>query len=121
MAMPMICRSFKRPMSCVGVCFVITALLACNTATQTVNAAQHYRCEHGIEFSARFTAEAVVLDSNRGYELLFRDAQPLPDPPKLHEYRNPRMSVEFFQSSIRPHEAVLRYLLLPLAVRCVKD
>jgi hypothetical protein len=88
-----------------------------NTAEPAV---PHYRCELGIEFTARFQGESVALDTARGYELLFRDAKPLPDPPKPNEYRNPRMSAEF-QLGKESNEALLRYPLLPLALRCVKD
>jgi hypothetical protein len=95
-------------------------LAACaNTSTQDPPA-QRYRCELGIEFSARFSGESVSLDTTRGYEMLFRDAKPLPDPPKPNEYRNPRMSAEF-QLGKDGNEALLRYPLLPLVVRCVRD
>jgi hypothetical protein len=81
---------------------------------------ERYRCEHGMEFVARFSGEAVALDTTRGYEMLFRDAAPVPQPPKPHEYRNPVMSAEF-KLGADGREALLRYPLLPLAVRCVKD
>ncbi|MBS7808854.1 hypothetical protein [Variovorax sp. PCZ-1] len=95
-------------------------LLAACANTGNEPPAQRYRCEMGIEFSARFSGESVSLDTTRGYEMLFRDAKPLPDPPKPYEYRNPRMSAEF-QLGKDGNEALLRYPLLPLAVRCVKD
>jgi hypothetical protein len=99
-------------------------LAACaNTSTQDPPA-QRYRCELGIEFSARFSGESVSLDTTRGYEMLFRDAKPqstsTADPPKPNEYRNPRMSAEF-QLGKDGKEALLRYPLLPLVVRCVRD
>lgn len=98
-----------------------TALLAaCANTSAPELTAQRYRCEAGIEFSARFSGESVALDSSRGYEMLFKDAKPLPDPPKPNEYRNPRMSVEF-QLGKDGNEALLRYPLLPLVARCVKD
>jgi hypothetical protein len=83
-------------------------------------ASESYRCEHGIGFTARFSGDSVTLDSNRGYELLFRDGKPLPDPPKPNEYRNPRMSAEF-KMGASGTEALLRYPLLPLVARCVRD
>jgi hypothetical protein len=86
-------------------------------------AVPHYRCELGIEFTARFQGESVTLDSTRGYELLFRDAKPLPnpaDPPKPNEYRNARMSAEF-KLGANGREALLRYPLLPLVVRCIQQ
>jgi hypothetical protein len=98
-----------------------SALLAsCANTPGNAPPAQRYRCELGIEFSARFSGESVALDSSRGYELLFRDTKPLPDPPKPNEYRNPRMSVEF-NLGHDGNEALLRYPLLPLIARCVKD
>jgi hypothetical protein len=81
---------------------------------------ERYRCEYGIEFSARFSGETVALDGSRGYDVLFRDAKPLPEIPKPHEYRNPRMSAEF-KLGKDGNEALLRYPLLPLVARCVKD
>ncbi len=98
-------------------CVLITA---CSTSQAPEPQAQRYRYELGIEFSARFSGESVSLDTSRGYELLFRDAKPLPDPPKPNEYRNPRMSAEFGLGK-DGQEALLRYPLLPLMVRCVKD
>ena len=83
-------------------------------------ASERYRCELGIEFTAHFQDNSVALDTTRGYELLFRDAKPLPDPPKPNEYRNPRMSAEF-KLGKDGNEALLRYPLLPLVVRCVRD
>ncbi|NJS36693.1 MAG: hypothetical protein HC765_10235 [Brachymonas sp.] len=87
-------------------------------------AVQRYRCEAGVEFSARFSGESVALDTTRGYELLFRDAKPQttnpPDTPKPNEYRNGRMSAEF-NLGANGREALLRYPLLPLVLRCVKD
>ena len=98
-----------------------TALLAaCANTSAPEQQAQRYRCELGIEFSARFSGESVALDSTRGYEMLFKDAKPLPVPAKPNEYRNPRMSVEFNLGK-DGNEALLRYPLLPLAARCVKD
>jgi hypothetical protein len=104
--------------------FFISAMMALITAcANTISKeppAQRYRCELGIEFSARFSGESVALDTTRGYELLFKDAKPLPDPAKHNEYRNPRMSVEF-QLGKDGREALLRYPSLPLVVRCVRD
>jgi hypothetical protein len=89
------------------------ALAGCAQTSSAPEAAQRYRCELGIEFSARFSGDSVALDTSRGYELLFRDGKP-------NEYRNPRMSAEF-KLGKDGREALLRYPLLPLAARCVKD
>lgn len=98
----------------------VALLAACANTNAPEPVAQRYRCELGIEFSARFSGESVALDSSRGYEMLFKDAKPLPAPPKPDEYRNPRMSVEFNLGK-EGNEALLRYPLLPLVARCVKD
>lgn len=100
--------------------FAFVLLAACVNTARNAPPAQRYRCEMGIEFSARFSGESVALDSSRGYEMLFKDAKPLPDPPRPNEYRNPRMSVEFNLGK-DGKEALLRYPLLPLVARCVKD
>ncbi|MGH6627694.1 MAG: hypothetical protein ACRECD_14345 [Burkholderiaceae bacterium] len=77
-----------------------------------------YRCEYGIEFTARFVDDTAVLDSSRGYELLYRDAGG--QGPQQSVYSNPRMKAEFgLGASAR--EAVLHYPLLPLVARCVRD
>jgi hypothetical protein len=99
---------------------VTLMLAACASTPSNEPPAQRYRCELGIEFTARFSGDSVALDTTRGYELLFRDAKPLPDPPKPNEYRNPRMSAEF-KLGANGREALLRYPLLPLVVRCVRD
>jgi hypothetical protein len=95
-------------------------LAACASPSAPELQLQRYRCEFGIEFAARFSGESVALDSTRGYEMLFKDAKPLPELPKPNEYRNSRMSVEFNLGK-DGNEALLRYPLLPLAARCVKD
>lgn len=101
--------------------FLMSALLvACANTPDAAPAAQRYRCDMGIEFSARFSGESVALDASRGYEILFKDAKPLPEPPKPNEYRNSRMSAEFNLGK-EGNEALLRYPLLPLVARCIKD
>jgi hypothetical protein len=112
-------RSFFNSKSHLTLCATLL-LTACANTPSNEPPAQRYRCEMGIEFSARFSGESVALDSTRGYEMLFRDAKPLPETPKPNEYRNPRMSAEFLLGK-DGNEALLRYPLLPLVVRCVKD
>ncbi len=103
---------------------VIALLAACANTSNNEPPAQRYRCEMSIEFSARYSGESVALDTTRGYEMLFRDAKPqttsAANSPKPNEYRNSRMSIEF-QLGKDGDEALLRYPLLPLVVRCVKD
>ena len=81
-------------------------------------AAPLYRCEHAIEFTARFIDDTAVLDGSRGYDLLYRDAGGQGETQTV--YSNRRMRAEF---GLGPsgREAVLRYALLPLVARCVRD
>lgn len=72
-----------------------------------------YRCEYGIEFTAKFIDDSVALDSVRGYDVLYRSD-------KASVYNNPRMNVEF-NLGVLGREAIVRYPLLPLAARCVRD
>ncbi|MDO9404109.1 MAG: hypothetical protein Q7T87_08770 [Polaromonas sp.] len=77
-----------------------------------------YRCDHQIEFTARFVDDSVLLDSTRGYEVLYRDAGGVT--PAQRFYSNPKMKAEFGLGN-NEREAVLRYPLLPLVARCVRD
>jgi hypothetical protein len=79
-----------------------------------------YRCELGIEFTAKFIDDTVALDGSRGYDVLFRSAKGTAQAGNANFYSNPRMEVEFNQGS-GGREATLRYPLLPLMVRCVRD
>jgi hypothetical protein len=72
-----------------------------------------YRCEYGIEFTAKFIDDSVALDSVRGYDVLYRSGKP-------SVYSNPRMHVEF-NLGVLGREAIVRYPLLPLVARCVRD
>lgn len=77
-----------------------------------------YRCEAGVEFTARFIDNTAVLDGSRGYDLLYRDAGGMGEQQSV--YSNPRMRAEF---GLGPggREAILRYPLLPLVLRCVRN
>lgn len=77
-----------------------------------------YRCEHGIEFRARVIDDTVVLDGPGGRDLLQRDAGG--EGPRQTVYSNSRMRAEFGLGA-SGGEAVLRYPLLPLVARCVRD
>lgn len=95
---------------------LLSACAATGTGTGSVPA--RYRCEHGIDFSVRFVDDSALIESSRASDVLFRDAggqgasQPV--------YSNPRMRAEFGLGS-GGREAVLRYPLLPLVARCVRD
>ena len=93
------------------------ALAGCATSLWRAPAAL-YRCEHGIEFTARYVDDTAVLDGTRGYDVLLRDAGGQGE--KQAVYSNPRMRAEFGLGA-SGREAVLHYPLLPLVARCVRD
>jgi hypothetical protein len=99
----------------------LCALLAgCATESSMLKTAQadRYRCENDIAFTVRFADNSAAINSNRGYEMLYRDAGGLT--PSQTVFGNPRMRAEFGLGSTGK-EAILRYLLQPLVVRCVRD
>jgi hypothetical protein len=109
----------RAPVCALGVMAVL-ALAGCATGPLPEKPLPFYRCEYGIEFTAKFTADTVTLDSSRGYDLLFRDSKPVGSPnPNPIDYSNPRMSATF-NLGAAGQEAVLRYPLLPLVARCAR-
>jgi hypothetical protein len=76
-----------------------------------------YRCEAGVEFRARFVDNTVVVDGTGTYDVLYRDAGGTGN---QAFYSNPRMKAEFGLGA-SGREAILRYPLLPLVVRCVRE
>ena len=85
-----------------------------------------YRCEHGIVFTAKFADNTAFLSgvrapssqsSVRDQDLLLRDAG---GQGSQTFYSNPRMRAEFGLGA-SGREAILRYPLLPLVVRCLRD
>ena len=95
----------------------LAGLLAGCAGLGGTSAPAYYRCEQGIEFTARFVDDTAVLDGSRGYDLLYRDAGG--QGPGQAFYSNTRMRAEFGLGA-SGREAVLRYPLLPLVVRCVR-
>lgn len=77
-----------------------------------------YRCEQGVEFTVKYVDDTAMLNGTRGYEMLYRDAGGVG--PKQSVYRNPTLRAEFGLGA-SGREAVLRYPLLPLVLRCVSD
>lgn len=79
--------------------------------------APFYRCEAGVDFRARFIDNSVALTGSRGHEVLYRDAGGTGE---QAFYSNPRMKAEF---GLGPtgREAIVRYPLVPLVVRCVRE
>lgn len=78
-----------------------------------------YRCEHHIEFTVRFVGDTALLDAgSRGYDVLLRDAGGVTAQQAV--YSNPRIRAEFGLGA-SGREAILRYPLLPLVARCMRD
>ena len=97
----------------------LTAVIAGCAAVSSGPGSPRYRCEHGIAFSVRFVDDTALLDAGtRGYDVLSRDAGGLT--PQQTVYSNPRMRAEFGLGA-SGREAILRYPLLPLVARCLRD
>ncbi len=94
------------------------SMLAACAGSHWQSAAPLYRCEHGIEFRVRFIDDTAVLEGTRGYDMLFRDAGGQGEQQTV--YSNPLVRAEFGLGA-SGREAVLRYPLLPLVARCVRD
>ena len=86
-----------------------------------------YRCEHGITFTVKFADNTALLSGARTLtgslgageqDLLLRDAGG--QGAQQAFYSNPRMRAEFGLGA-SGREATLRYPLLPLVVRCLRD
>lgn len=77
----------------------------------------HFRCDHGIVFTVRFTDDTAVLDAGpQGRDVLLRDAGG--STPQQTVYSNSRMRAEFGLGATG-REAMLRYASPPLAAHCV--
>jgi hypothetical protein len=106
--------------ACAGAGIVMAAalLLAGCSGFGPPQALPAYQCEHGIRFTAKFVDDSVLLESSRGADVLYRDAGGLT--PQQQVFSNPRMRAEFGLGA-SGREAILRYPLLPLVARCVRD
>ena len=99
--------------------FALLLLTGCATGNSgTASTGQRYRCEQGIEFSVKFVDDSALIDSSRGYNVLFRDAGGQGEGQTV--YTNAVVRAEFGLGA-SGREAVLRYPLLPMVVRCVRD
>jgi hypothetical protein len=78
-----------------------------------------YRCEQNIEFTVRFAEDSAMVDAGpRGNEVLLRDAGGTT--PLQTVYTNARLRAEF-GLGVSGREAILRYPLVPLVARCVRQ
>ncbi|WP_341909597.1 hypothetical protein [Polaromonas sp. YR568] len=109
--------SRTRPWVAAAMVAGVAAVAGCAGTSQS-SAGPLYRCEHGIEFTARFIDDSAVLEGTRGYDVLYRDAGG--QGPQQSVYSNPRMRAEFGLGA-SGREAVLRYPSLPLVARCVRE
>ena len=103
--------------------FLGAALAGC-TSGPVGKPLPYYRCEYGIEFTAKFVDDSVAVESTRGYDVLYRGGKYASTPanakPNSSEYSNARMQIEF-NLGVTQREAIVRYPLLPLVSRCVRD
>ena len=100
------------------------------TAISSAGSAPLYRCEHGMAFTVKFADNTALLNGARkpsgssgspsagDQDLLLRDAGG--QGAQQAFYSNPRMRAEFGLGA-SGREAILRYPLLPLVVRCLRD
>ena len=99
---------------------VCCALASCATdpgSLKTVEA-ERYRCENDMVFTVKFANDSATFNTNRGYEVLYRTAGGLT--PTQTVFINRQMRAEFGLGTTG-REALLRYPLQPLVVRCVRD
>jgi hypothetical protein len=76
-----------------------------------------YRCEQALEFRVRFVDDTAVIEGQRGFEVLLRDAGGLT--PQQTVFSNTRLRAEFGLGE-KASEALLRYPQESLALRCVR-
>ena len=85
---------------------------------QQVGTAPLYKCDHGVTFSIRFEDDTAVLDGTRGHELLYRDAGGQGELQSV--YSNPLLRAELGLGA-SGKEAILRDLVQPLVLHCVRQ
>ena len=109
-------QSFTKHLA--GAACLLAVLLAACADKPVQPEAPFYRCQAGVDFTVRFVDDTAVFNGSRGYEVLYRHAGGIGLGQTV--YTNPRMRAEF---GLGPtgHEAIVRYLLVPLVVRCVQD
>lgn len=110
----------------IALAFGVLGIAGCASGPVPSAPLPFYRCEYGIEFTAKFSGDSVVLDSTRGYDVLYRGGKPaspevtVDAKARPNAYSNSRMSAEFKLGALE-RDAVVRYPLLPLVSRCARD
>ena len=108
--------ALRGPAAATALAILLTGCAPGNSGT--ASAGQRYRCEQGIAFTVKFVDDSALIDSSRGYDVLFRDAGGQGEGQTV--YSNAVVRAEFGLGA-SGREAVLRYPLLPLVARCVRD
>ena len=112
---------------CAGTGTGISSGSGTGSAISSAGRAPLYQCEHGIAFTVKFADNTALLSGVRmpsgrpgagDQDLLLRDAGG--QGAQQAFYSNPRMRAEFGLGA-SGREAILRYPLLPLVVRCLRD
>ena len=80
-----------------------------------------YRRENDFAFTVKFANESAPINSNRGYEVRYRTKGVIDGglTPTQTVCSDPRMRAEFGLGGTGK-EAILRYLLQPVVMRCAK-
>ena len=108
--------ALRGPAAATALAILLTGCATGNIGSSSTG--QRYRCEQGIELRVKFVDDSALIDSSRGYNVLFRDAGGQGEGQTV--YSNAMVRAEFGLGA-SGREAVLRYPLLPLVARCVRD
>ncbi|MDB5929892.1 MAG: hypothetical protein JWR60_1599 [Polaromonas sp.] len=100
----------------------LAALAGCTGLTtgggsSSAAVATAYRCAQGMPFTVRFVDNTAVLQSQRGDDVLLRDAG---GQGTQTVYSNARLRAEFGLGA-DGRQAALHYLGQPLVARCMRD
>ena len=64
--------ALRGPAAATALAILLTGCATGNPGNSS--AGQRYRCEQGIELRVKFVDDSALIDSSRGYNVLFRDA-----------------------------------------------
>ncbi|HWI84028.1 hypothetical protein [Ramlibacter sp.] len=92
---------------------------ATGAAPEAAAPPQRFRCDQGIEFTARYGPDSVAIEAGaRGREVLLRDAGGVT--PQQTVYSNDRLRAEFGLGASGA-EAILRYAEPALVAHCTRQ